>query len=81
MLSIINPKLLFSLFLGAVGAFAAAGQLQQIINFGSNPTGMQMFLYKPAWLANPLLLIVAIHYCRRTAQAYFQGTQYANLAN
>ncbi|ESK84439.1 acetyl xylan esterase [Moniliophthora roreri MCA 2997] len=76
-----NLKSLFSLLLGAVGAFAAAGQLQQITNFGSNPTGVQMFLYKPARLANPLPLIVAMHYCTGTAQAYFQGTQYANLAD
>ncbi|KAE9402820.1 alpha/beta-hydrolase [Gymnopus androsaceus JB14] len=32
-------------------------------------------------LASPLPLIVAIHFCTGTAQAYFQSTQYANLAD
>ncbi|KIK66164.1 carbohydrate esterase family 1 protein [Collybiopsis luxurians FD-317 M1] len=49
--------------------------------FGANPNNVGMFLYKPAKLASPLPLIVAIHYCTGTAQAYFQGTQYANLAD
>jgi acetylxylan esterase len=40
-----------------------------------------MFLYKPAKLASPPPLIVALHYCQGTAQAYFTGTQYANLAD
>ena len=65
----------------AAGAFAAAGQLVQVTNFGSNPTGVGMFLYKPAKLASPPPLIIAMHYCSGTAQAYFTGTQYANLAD
>jgi acetylxylan esterase len=72
---------LLSAALGIVGVHAAAGKLQQISNFGTNPTGVQMFLYKPAKLANPPPLIVALHYCGGTAQAYFTGTQYANLAD
>ncbi|KAF9527638.1 carbohydrate esterase family 1 protein [Crepidotus variabilis] len=63
------------------GAFAAAGQLQQVSNYGTNPTGVQMWVYRPSGLvANPAL-IVAMHYCGGTAQAYFSGTQYANLAD
>ncbi|KAI0795876.1 acetyl xylan esterase [Abortiporus biennis] len=77
-----QPVKIFSLVLLAIGgAYAAAGQLQQVTNFGSNPTGVQMFVYKPARLATPTPLIVAMHYCTGTAQAYFQGTQYANLAD
>lgn len=72
---------LFALALTVSGVFAAAGQLQQVTNFGSNPTNVGMFLYKPANLASPPPLIIAIHYCTGTAQAYFQGTQYANLAD
>jgi acetylxylan esterase len=70
---------LFSSLLAVVNA--AAGQLQQINNFGTNPTGVQMFVYKPSRLASPPPLIVALHYCTGTAQAYFGGTQYANLAD
>ncbi|OCB87628.1 carbohydrate esterase family 1 protein [Sanghuangporus baumii] len=74
-------KSLSTLLLSAAGAFAATGQLVQVTNFGPNPTNVGMFVYRPARLANPLPLIMAIHYCSGTAQAYFQGTQYANLAD
>jgi acetylxylan esterase len=70
-----------SLLLGAVGAFAAAGQLQQVSNFGTNPTGVQMWLYKPAQLANPLPLIVGLHACQGSAQSWFGGTGFANAAD
>lgn len=72
---------LLTVLSAAAGAFAAAGQLVQVSNFGSNPTNVGMFLYKPAKLASPTPLIIAMHYCSGTAQAYFQGTQYANLAD
>ncbi|KAF8070451.1 acetyl xylan esterase [Lyophyllum atratum] len=65
----------------AVVTNAAAGQLQQVTNFGTNPTGVQMFVYRPSNVAATPDLIVAIHYCTGTAQAYFTGTQYANLAD
>lgn len=74
-------KTLATVLLSAVGAFAAQGQLVQVTNFGQNPTNVGMFVYKPAKLASPPPLIVAMHYCTGTAQAYFQGTQYANLAD
>jgi acetylxylan esterase len=66
----------------ALGANAAQGSLQQQTgNWGSNPTNVGFFYYRPTGLpANPAL-IVAMHYCQGTAQAYFTGTQYANLAD
>ncbi|TFL03102.1 Alpha/Beta hydrolase protein [Pterulicium gracile] len=74
--------LLLSAFLVNVPVVrAAAGTLQQVSNFGKNPTGVQMFVYRPARLASPPPLIVAMHYCTGTAQAYFTGTNYANLAD
>ena len=73
--------------LGVVASFvgfvsAAAGQLQQISgNFGPNPNNVGFFYYRPANVqANPAL-IVAVHYCSGSAQAYFTGTPYANLAD
>ena len=74
-------SILCALSLTVTGAFAAAGQLVQVTNFGPNPTNVGMFVYTPANLANPPPLIVAMHYCTGTAQAYFSGTQYANLAD
>lgn len=75
-------KKLFILAAAAVGANAAQGSLQQQGgSWGSNPTNVGFFYYKPTSLpANPAL-IVAMHYCTGTAQAYFTGTNYANLAD
>lgn len=42
---------------------------------------LRRFIYVPDQLAANPPIIVAMHYCTGTAQAYFQGTQYANLAN
>lgn len=66
----------------ALYANAAQSTLQQQTgNWGSNPTNVGFFYYKPLNLpANPAL-IVAMHYCSGTAQAFFTGTQYANLAD
>ncbi|THH30943.1 hypothetical protein EUX98_g3244 [Antrodiella citrinella] len=72
---------LLTVLSSAVGAFSAAGQLVQVTNFGDKPTGVGMFVYKPAQPANPSPLIIAMHYCSGTAQAYFTGTQHANLAD
>ena len=38
-------------------------------------------VYKPSKLASSPALVVAIHYCTGSAQAYFSGTQYANKAD
>lgn len=72
------------LALGASLASAAEvvkrASLQQVANFGSNPSGVKMYLYVPNKLATNPAIIVAIHYCSGTAQAFYQGTQYAQLA-
>jgi acetylxylan esterase len=68
-----------SLGVTALSSFAS-GQLQQVTNFGSNPSGVRMYIFVPPNVqANPAI-IVALHYCTGTAQAYYSGTQYANLA-
>ena len=60
---------------------AAVGQLQQMSSFGANPNNVGVYYYRPPNVqANPAL-IVAIHYCTGSAQAYFQNTPYANLAD
>ncbi|KAK1829906.1 Alpha/Beta hydrolase protein [Podospora conica] len=65
----------------ALAALSEAAQLTQISNFGNNPSGARMFLYVPDKLAANPPVVVAIHYCTGTAQAYFTGTPYARLAD
>ncbi|KAF7348755.1 Carbohydrate esterase family 1 and carbohydrate-binding module family 1 protein [Mycena venus] len=64
------PKRLFARF-----------ERAQVTNYGTNPTNVGMFVYKPTTVtANPAV-IVAIHYCGGTAQAYFTGSPYAQYAD
>ncbi|KAF9767570.1 hypothetical protein IL306_015243, partial [Fusarium sp. DS 682] len=69
---------LFSLVLGA--EVVPRGQLKEVTNYGSNPTGTKMFLYVPKNLKSNPAVVVALHYCTGTAQAYFQGTKWATNA-
>ncbi|KAF4616017.1 hypothetical protein D9613_011232 [Agrocybe pediades] len=70
------------LLVAIASANALSSTLQQVTaNFGSNPTGVKMYQYRPTKLATPTPLIIAMHYCTGTAQAYFQGTSLAQLAD
>lgn len=69
---------LFSLVLAAEPV--PRGQLTQVNSYGNNPTGTKMSLYVPKNLkANPAV-VVALHYCGGTSQAYYQGTKWASNA-
>jgi len=69
-------------FLGLLlAATTYAASLTEVTNFGTNPTKVRMFVYNPDRLASPPPVLVAAHYCTGTAQAYYSGTQYHNLAD
>lgn len=59
----------------------ASQALQQVTNFGANTSGTKMYIYVPAKLADSPPIIVAIHYCTGTANAYYTGSPYAQLAD
>ncbi|KAL4861404.1 Acetylxylan esterase A [Aspergillus spectabilis] len=56
------------------------GQLSQVTDFGSNPTNVGFYIYVPENIAANPAIIVAIHYCTGTAQAYYTGSPYATYA-
>src|SRR5581483_2724898 len=62
-------------------AHAAAGSLVQVNNFGTNPTGLQMWLYVPPGVKAHPPILLALHYCSGSGPAFFSGTQFANLAD
>lgn len=62
-------------------ANAAQGQLQKVSAFNAGPTKATMSVYIPTKKLSPAPIIVAMHYCTGSAQAYFSGTQYATLAD
>jgi poly(hydroxyalkanoate) depolymerase family esterase len=60
---------------------AQAASLQQVTGFGTNPSNLEMYVYRPDGLpANPAL-VVAVHYCTGSGPAFYSGTQYAALAD
>lgn len=78
-------RLLDFLFVLLLTAVAGVQSLNSVLlpitdDFGANPTNVSMYMYKPARVANPTPLIVAIHYCSGTAQLYFLPGTLALLA-
>ncbi|KDQ56848.1 carbohydrate esterase family 1 protein [Jaapia argillacea MUCL 33604] len=56
-------------------------QLAQVTDyFGPNPTNAGFYMYIPHTVAEFPSLIVAVHYCTGSAQAYYNGTTYAQLS-
>lgn len=56
------------------------GSLSQVTSFGNAPTKAAFYIYVPKKLAASPGIIVAIHYCTGTAQAYFNGSPYKTLS-
>ncbi|MFI6945541.1 PHB depolymerase family esterase [Streptomyces sp. NPDC050422] len=62
-------------------AAAAAGGLQQVTGFGSNPGNLQMYAYTPAGLPANAPLVVALHGCTQTASAYYTNSGWPKFAD
>lgn len=60
---------------------ALTSSLQKVSGFTAGPTKAGMYIYKPTSLKSPAPIIVAVHYCTGSANAYFSQTQYATLAD
>jgi acetylxylan esterase len=68
--------LLSSVFgLAALAASAFGASLQQVRDFGNNPTKIYMYIYVPDRVATKPAIIVALHPCGGTAQGWFSGTR------
>lgn len=59
----------------------AQAALARVNDFGPNSSNTKMYIYVPNKLAEKPAVIVAIHYCTGTAQAYYNGSPYAQLAD
>lgn len=60
---------------------ALSSSLQHVTGFNAGPTAAGMYIYIPTSKVASPPIIVAIHYCTGTANAYFSSTQYANYAD
>ncbi|WP_158920289.1 PHB depolymerase family esterase [Streptomyces sp. NBRC 109706] len=59
----------------------AAVPLEQVGSFGSNPGGLVMYRYVPTGLAPGSPVVVLLHGCGQTAQAYADGSGWQKFAD
>src|SRR5688572_33484958 len=52
---------------------AQAASLVRVTSFGTNPTGLNMYVYAPDRLAERPALLVMVHYCTGSASAVHNG--------
>ena len=52
---------------------AAAATLTPVTGFGANPSNLNMYVYVPDKPAAKPALLVAVHYCSGSAQAFYSG--------
>lgn len=64
-----------------VPSTAQAASLQEVRDFGNNPSGIRMFVYVPNTVAAKPAVVVGVHWCHGSAQDFYAGTQYASLAD
>jgi poly(hydroxyalkanoate) depolymerase family esterase len=60
---------------------AHAASLQEVRDFGYNPSGIKMYVYVPNNVAAKPAVVVGVHWCSGTAQDFYGGTRYASLAD
>lgn len=60
---------------------AAAATLEQVTDFGPNPSNISMYLYVPDRLPPRPAVLVAAHWCHGTAQDFHRYTEFAALAD
>ncbi|RYO89656.1 hypothetical protein DL762_003105 [Monosporascus cannonballus] len=75
--------MLFRAFLNLAIAEATGlcASLQQVQNWGNNPTNIRMYIYVPDRLATRPAIIVALHPCGGTGQQWFSGTRLPSYAD
>jgi acetylxylan esterase len=77
------PAVLALVVAGAVltASPASAASLQEVTNFGANPSGLRMFEYVPPGVAARPAIVVVLHFCGGSGPTMFNNTRYATLAN
>lgn len=89
--SILSARKLATLSLAVLASVAVSGlvasaparaaALEQVTSFGTNPSNLDMYVYRPDGLPAHPPLVVAVHWCTGSASAMYSGTQFAALAD
>jgi poly(hydroxyalkanoate) depolymerase family esterase len=69
------------LTMGKTTAKALTSSLVEVTGFGANPSSLRMFVYIPTTVAAHPAIVVAIHYCHGDAAGFYNGSQFATLAD
>ena len=62
-------------------AQALTSSLVEVTGFGTNPSSLRMYVYKPTTVAVKPAIVVVVHYCHGDGVAMFNGSQFATLAD
>jgi poly(hydroxyalkanoate) depolymerase family esterase len=60
---------------------ASAASLVEVTNFGNNPGNLRMHLYVPDSVQPSPAIVVAMHGCGGSGPGFYQGSEFASLAN
>ena len=60
---------------------ASAASLAEVTSFGSNPSGLRMFLYVPDTVKPHPAVLVAVHFCTGSGPVFFSNTEFASQAD
>jgi acetylxylan esterase len=60
---------------------ASAAQLTEVTNFGDNPSNLRMHVYVPDSVPENPAVLLAVHYCTGSGEAFYSGTEFASLAD
>jgi acetylxylan esterase len=77
--TMVTLALVFSWLVGARPVSAAA--LTEVTSFGSNPSNLRMYVYRPDTASAHPPILVAVHYCTGSGPAFYSGTEFAALAD
>jgi poly(hydroxyalkanoate) depolymerase family esterase len=81
----------FAALLGAIASLlaamslsaptASAAQLTEVTDFGENPSNLRMHVYVPDSVTDNPAVLLAVHYCGGSGEAFYAGTEFASLAD
>ncbi|MFB6962969.1 PHB depolymerase family esterase [Streptomyces sp. NPDC056309] len=60
---------------------AQAASLTEVTGFGTNPSNLRMYVYRPDSAPTRPAVLVAVHYCTGSGPAFHSGTEFASLAD
>jgi len=64
-----------------IAGTSSAATLEQVTDFGYNPSNLEMYLYVPESKAENAPILVAVHYCTGSGPTFFSDSDFAMLAD